>query len=192
MVNLSSSVVIAFGLLLVMAAIVGTFDHKYDYTRRMFKQSFEELPVAFSDIKNLKGTLISLQYNGSHTPAWILTGRWRISDSNDSNNDNSSLKFTANITMVGPNGIGDHKHKLINFKLLNQSFSGSSAILKGTISFTTSGTDPTGISTPILNLPITIKIENLRTMNIDIDKKLVKYHFGESPIFGAVSGTSID
>jgi len=191
-VNLSSSVVIAFGLLLVMAAIVGTFDHKYDYTRRMFKQSFEELPVAFSDIKNLKGTLISLQYNGSHTPAWILTGRWRISDSNDSNNDNSSLKFTANITMVGPNGIGDHKHKLINFKLLNQSFSGSSAILKGTISFTTSGTDPTGISTPILNLPITIKIENLRTMNIDIDKKLVKYHFGESPIFGAVSGTPID
>ena len=144
MVNLSSSVVIAFGLLLVMAAIVGTFDHKYDYTRRMFKQSFEELPVAFSDIKNLKGTLVSLQYNGSHAPAWILTGRWRISDSNDSNNDNSSLKFTANITMVGPNGIGDHKHRLINFKLLNQSFSGSSAILKGTISFTTSGTDPTG------------------------------------------------
>jgi len=192
MVNLSSSVVIAFGLLLVVAAIVGTFDHKYDYTRRMFKQSFEELPVAFSDIKNLKGTLVSLQYNGSHAPAWILTGRWRISDPNDSNNDNSSLKFTANITMVGPNGIGDHKHRLINFKLLNQSFSGSSAILKGTISFTTSGTDPTGISTPILNLPITIKIENLRTMNIDIDKKLVKYHFGESPIFGAVSGTSID
>jgi hypothetical protein len=179
-VNLSSSVVIAFGLLLVTAVVVGTFDHKYDYTRRMFKQSFEELPVAFSDIKNLKGTLVSLQYNGSHAPAWILTGRWKISDSDVSNNDNSILKFTAN------------KHRLINFKLLNLSFSGSSATLRGTISFTTSGTDPTGISTPILNLPITIKIENLRTMNLDIDKKLVKYHFGESPIYGAVSGTSID
>jgi len=191
-VNLSSSAVIAFGLLLVTAVVAGTFDHKYDYTRRMFKQSFEELPVAFSDIKNLKGTLVSLQYNGSHAPAWILTGRWRISDSDVSNNDNSSLKFTANITMVGPNGIGEHKHRLINFKLLNLSFSGSSATLRGTISFTTSGTDPTGTTTPILNLPITIKIENLRTMNLDIDKKLVKYHFGESPIYGAVSGTAID
>jgi hypothetical protein len=43
-----------------------------------------------------------------------------------------------------------------------------------------------------LNLPITIKIENLRTMNLDIDKKLVKYHFGGSPVFGTVSGTSIE
>jgi len=60
------------------------------------------------------------------------------------------------------------------------------------MTFTTSGTDPTSISTTILNLQITIKIENLRNMNIDIDKKLVKYHFGESPIFGAVSGTSND
>ena len=94
--------------------------------------------------------------------------------------------------MVGPNGIGEHKHRLINFKLLNLSFSGSSATLRGTISFTTSGTDPTGTSTPFLNLPITIKIENLRTMNLDIDKKLVKYHFGDSPIYGTVSGTAID
>jgi hypothetical protein len=29
-------------------------------------------------------------------------------------------------------------------------------------------------------------------MNLDIDKKLVKYHFGDSPIYGAVSGTAID
>ena len=113
------------------AVVVGTFDHKYDYTRRMFKQSFEELPVAFSDIKNLKGTLVSLQYNGSHAPAWILTGRWRISDSDVSNNDNSSLKFTANITMVGPNGIGEHKHRLINFKLLNLSFKWQLSHIKG-------------------------------------------------------------
>ena len=61
LVNLSSSVVIAFGLLLVTIVVVGTFDHKYDYTRRMFKESFEELPVALSDIKNLKGNLVSLQ-----------------------------------------------------------------------------------------------------------------------------------
>jgi hypothetical protein len=88
--------------------------------------------------------------------------------------------------------LSEHKHRLINFNLLNLGFSGSSATLRGTISFTTSGTDPIGISTPILNLPITIKIENLRTMNLDIDKQFVKYHFGGSPVFGTVSGTSID
>jgi hypothetical protein len=191
-VNVSSSVVIAFGLLLVTIVVVGTFDHNYDYTRRMFKESFEELPVALSDIKNLKGNLVSLQYNGSHAPAWILTGRWRISDSDVSNNNSSSLKFSANITMVGPNGIDEHKHRLTNFNLLNLNLSASSAILRGTTSFTTSGTDSTGIPTQILNLPITIKIENLRTMNLDIDKKLVKYHFGGSPVFGTVSDTSIE
>jgi hypothetical protein len=34
--------------------------------------------------------------------------------------------------------------------------------------------------------------QNLRTINLDIDKKLVIYHFDEYPIFGTVSGTSID
>jgi hypothetical protein len=94
--------------------------------------------------------------------------------------------------MVGPNGTDEHKHRLTNFNLLNLTLSGSSAILRGTTSFITSGTDSTGIPTQILNLPITIKIENLRTMNLDIDKKLVKYHFGGSPVFGTVSGTSIE
>jgi len=45
---------------------------------------------------------------------------------------------------------------------------------------------------PLLDLPITIKIENLRTMNLDIDKKLVKYPFGGSQKFGTVSGISTD
>ena len=111
-------------------------------------------PCRFFRYKKFKRKSSILQYNGSHAPAWILTGRWRISDYDVSINNSSSLKFSANITMVGPNGIDEHKHRLTNFNLLNLSLSGSSAILRGTISFTTSGTDSIGIPTRILNLPI--------------------------------------
>jgi hypothetical protein len=190
--NILSLVLLSLGLCLLVAAIVGTFNHEYDYTRRIIGESVEAVPISLSDLKNLRGDIISVQVDKSNTPLWILSGKWRIDDLGENNTTNaSSLKLNANITMVGTNGTGGHKHRLINFTLTNLTFSNRLAIMNGSASLETTDNEK-GMPALIMNIPITAKIENLRTISIDIDKKMSNHHFAETPIFGSVVRRSSD
>ena len=187
--NVLSLIAFIFALTLVLAVVLGTFGHQYDYTRRIFRESFEEVPIALSDIKNLKGNIVSVQVDASNIPTWISYGRWKINDpsANSTNNNSSGLKLTANITMVSTNGSSEHRHRITDFKLTNLTFTDKSAIIQGNAAMISSGRGSMGFETVITDLPITAKIENLRAISIDIDKNIVKQRFGKLPIFGTVT-----
>lgn len=187
--NVLSFVALILGVTLVLAVLVGTFAHKYDYTRRIFRESFEEVPIGLSDIKNLKGNIVSVQVDASNMPTWILYGKWKISDSsvNSTTNNSSGLKLTANFTMVSTNGTGEHRHRITDFELTSLTFTNRTATINGNASMISSGRGSMGLEPLITNIPVTVKIENLRTLSIDFDKKIVKDRFGELPIFGTVS-----
>ena len=189
MLNVLSLIAFIFALTLVLAVVLGTFGHQYDYTRRIFRESFEEVPIALSDIKNLKGNIVSVQVDASNIPTWISYGRWKINDpsANSTNNNSSGLKLTANITMVSTNGSSEHRHRITDFKLTNLTFTDKSAIIQGNAAMISSGRGSMGFETVITDLPITAKIENLRAISIDIDKNIVKQQFGKLPIFGTVT-----
>lgn len=187
--NILSIAALTLASILVVAVIVGTFGHHYDYTRRIFRESFEEVPIALSDIKNLKGNIVSIQVDESNNPTWILSGKWKINDpsANLTNNNSSDLKLTANITMVSTNGSGEHRHRITDFKLTNLTFTNKTAIIRGNIAMISSGRGSMGLEPVVTDIPITAKIENLRAMSLDIDKATVKQRFGKLPIFGTVS-----
>lgn len=185
--NAFSVIVLALGLLLVGGVLIGTFDHKYDYSRQLI-QTFEEKPMTVSDIKNLKGNIISIQYDSYGTPAWILTGRWKLVDSS-TNESAPALTFGANITMVGINGTGEHRHRLLDFRMQKMTFNNMTVLIQGTSTLTTSGIDPVSLG-DISKVPITIRIENLRTIIIEIDRHQIKDHFGKFPIYGTIAGIS--
>ncbi|HEX9317875.1 MAG TPA: hypothetical protein VF884_02965 [Nitrososphaeraceae archaeon] len=189
--NLISSVFLGLSLLLVFGVVYATFDHKYDIARPIFQQSFEGRPINISDLKILKGNIVSLQYNGSESPAWILSGRWKlvVLDNNNTNYVKPDIRFTSNITMTNLDGTDSHKHKLTDFKLLNIEFKNRTAIINGTISLVTIGEESqsSNLGQSISGVPISIKIMNIRTIGIYIDKDMVKHHFGESQIYGTVA-----
>jgi hypothetical protein len=185
-VNLVSSIFFAVAILGVLLVINGTFNHKYEVSRPSMQGSLESPSVNLSDIQNLKGNIISLQNNDTNNPAWVLSGKWRmveIPGNNTNTNTNTTaalthnLKFNASITMTSIDGTYDHRHKLVDFKLSNITFQNRDVIINGTISVVTSG-DPSKI--------LGIKIMNLMTIIIDMDKKMVKEHFGNSPMYGKV------
>ena len=188
--NFLSLVVLGVALAGLSLVVVGTFNHKYDYSRPLLQQSFEQEQVDISDIKNLKGIIVSLQYNGSTAPAWMMTGRWAVVDIpvNNSNTTSQNIKFTSNLTMSSLDGLNNHKHKLVDFKLSNMTFLNRTATLTGTVDMTTSGEEIGGYSKErIRNIPVVIKIMNIGMISIELDKNLTKDHFGETPIYGKVN-----
>jgi hypothetical protein len=187
-----SLAILSLGCSLLILAVVGTFNHEYDYTRRVTGSS-EETPIGLANVRNLKGNIISVQVDDTNKPLWILSGKWRIDDlsENETSNNASGLKLGANITMVGTNGTEEHKHKLINFTVTNITFSNRQAIMKGIGSLQTEK-EQIGIPASIANIPITVKIENLRTIAIDIDRDVSNHHFADTSIFGSVTGKSSD
>jgi hypothetical protein len=176
-------------ILLLSAVVVITFVHKYDNTRPILQESFQQIPINISDIENLKGNIVSLQNNDSGMPAWIISGRWKIIETPNDNTTGNKL-FSANLTMVRTDGTSEHRHRLSEFTSSGVELKNRTATINGFTTLTTLGSDASsGIpNTPIKNLPIIIKIFNLRTITIDIDKSKINHHFGNSPIFGTVTG----
>lgn len=62
--NLISSVILGLALLTVSAVAIVTFAHNYDNSRPVLRQSFEDT-ININDIKDLKGNIVSLQFNKS-------------------------------------------------------------------------------------------------------------------------------
>ena len=186
---MNSMSLLIFGIAIsgILLVFNGTFNHKYDYSRPLIGESLELKPINISDIKNLKGNIISLQNNGSIIPAWIISGKWNtlISDNNNETS-NQNINFTANITMAKVDGTNTHMHKLRDFKLSNIMFQNRTSIINGTVTLTTTN-GKVGIPISLSGVPVDIKITNLGTISIDIDRKKVYNHFGDSPIYGTVN-----
>ncbi len=109
--------------------------------------------MTVSDIKNLKGNIISIQYDSYGTPTWILSGRWKVVDLS-TNESTPALTFGANITMVGVNGTGEHRHRLLDFRMQKITFNNMTVLIQGTSSLTKSGIDPVNMRN-ISNITIT-------------------------------------
>jgi hypothetical protein len=92
---------------------------------------------------------------------------------------------------TGKTGTGttDDKHRLSEFKLSYVDFKNGTVIVNDHVTMTTLGADKlSGIGNPsIKDIPILIKIFNVRTITIGIDKNKINSHFGNCPIFGTVT-----
>lgn len=189
--NSFSSIVFGVVLLGLTLVVNGTFNHKYDNSRALIQEKIEQRPVNVTDIMNLKGNIISLQYNDSSVPEWILSGKWQMAPKTDNNTNTNitgtpEIKFSSTITMTSIDGTKTHKHRLTDFKLLNMSFQNRTAIINGTISLVTSEDDFGLIDKRLENVPVGITIMNVNTIRIDMDNNSIKQHFGNLPIYGKV------
>jgi hypothetical protein len=187
--NILSAVVLGLALLVVIMTINATFNHKYDYSRSASEAILPQPDVNISDIKNLKGSIVSLQNNDTSIPAWIVSGKWKInvnSTNMTADNNPEDLKFTCTLSMTDINGISSHKHRFTDFKLTKIDFDKRNSTIDGTITLVTSEDKQGIIDKSLANIPVEIKIINLRTVMVDIDKELVKHHFGNTPIYGKI------
>ena len=183
-----SSIVLGIALLGVLLVVNSTFNHKYDNSRPIVQETSGQVPITVSDLEDLKGNIISLHGNGSIIPAWIVSGKWKIAESpsNSTNTTTGNIKFNASITMTSIDGTNSHRHRLADFKLSNIMFQNKSATINGTISFISSGSNIGIPEESLKQIPISINIMNLRTISINMDNKMIKQHFGNSPIYGKI------
>lgn len=187
--NLTSSILLGIALLGVLLVVNGTFNHKYDNSRPMVQEISGQVPIGVSDLEDLKGNLISLHGNESSIPEWMASGRWKIAESpsNSTNTTTANIEFNASITMTSIDGNNIHRHRLADFELSEIMLQNRSATINGTVSFISSGSD-IGISEKnIEQVPIIIKIMNLRSISISLDNQMIKQHFGNSPIYGRIN-----
>ena len=187
--NLISSIFIVAAILGVSLVVNGAFNHKYDLSRTSIQQ--QQQPINVTNLQNLSGNIISLHKNDTSNPAWIVSGKWKLVQvpniaTNNTNNSNlQNIKFNASIVMESIDGINNHRHRISDFKLSNMTFHNRDAIIDGTVSLTSPGGEQT-LEKNIANIPIRIKIFNLNTITMEMENKMVKEHFGGSPIYGKV------
>jgi hypothetical protein len=187
-VNLISSIFIIITILGVSLVVNATFNHKYDVSQTSAQQ---QQPISVTDIQNLNGNIVSLHKNDTSDPAWIVSGKWKLVqiptiNTNNTNNTNmQNIKFNASIVMESIDGINSHRHRITGFNLSNMTFHNRDVIIDGTVNLTSPGGKQI-LDKEIPNIPITIKIFNLMTITIEMEDKMVKEHFGGSPIYGKV------
>lgn len=189
--NLISSLVLGVALLGVIAVILVTFVHKYDLSRPPISQSLEDTKslekVHLHDISNLTGSIVSLQYNKSSVPFGILSGKWRLAQTNVNDSNSSStphVDFTSTITRTDVDGVSRQRYQLAEFKNLNITLKDNSATINGTVTLIPKQAKANG---EIRSVPLSIKIMNLETIILNLDKEMAKHYFGDTPIFGTVS-----
>ena len=184
--NLVSILLIGVALLGVSLVVNGTFNHEYDLSRTSIQEA-QSLNV--TDIADLKGNIISLHKNDTSDPAWIVSGKWNLGyipgNNTNANTTMQNLKFNASLVMSSVDGTDSHRHRISGLKLTNLTLLHSNVIIDGTFNMTTTG-DKDVLDNDMDNIPATIQIPNLKTIKIEIENKIVKEHFGGTPIYGKV------
>lgn len=184
--NLVSFILIGVALVGVSLVVNGTFNHEYDLSRISIQEA-QSLNV--TDIEDLKGNIISLHKNDTANPAWIVSGKWSLAyiPGNDTNVNATmqNAKFNASLVMSSVDGTDSHRHRISGFKLTNLTFLQANVIIDFTFNMTTTG-DKDVLDNDIDNIPARIQIPNLKTIIIEIDNKMAKEHFGDTPIYGKV------
>jgi hypothetical protein len=189
--NLISSLVLGLALLTVSAVVFVTFVHKYDFSRPPIGQSLEDTrsleKIHLHDISNLTGSIVSLQYNKSSMPFGIVSGKWKLAQThvNDSNSSSTpDIDFTSSITLTDVDGVSRQKYQLTEFKNLNITLKDNSATINGTVTLIPKQAKA---NAEIRSVPLSMKVMNLETIILNLDKELAKHYFGDTPIFGTVS-----
>ena len=174
--------------------IFATFAHKYDISRPILHQSFEDISaskkIQLNDINGLKGNIISLQYNKSSMPAeqFLENGNNR-STTNNTHPIKPNFDFTSNFTLTRVDGLSSLKYQLGEFKNFNIILNGKTVIINGSISLIPKSQKSEVNPNPkVESVPLTIEIMNLKSIIIKIHSDLVKHYLGDTPIYGTVPG----
>jgi hypothetical protein len=166
-------------------------------------------PVPFDQPPSMQGgnfsfgPIASIQNNETGQPAWLVVGFWRgnllsfnettatattaatgaanATTSQDSDGSTPSLAvFNADFRMIMLNGSAPHTHVVTNFILSNVSSNEN-----GTTTYTGSSTVSLREG-PLIGVPTTIKLSG-ELISIFPDPSSVDGHFGDTPIYAAIS-----
>jgi glyoxylase-like metal-dependent hydrolase (beta-lactamase superfamily II) len=122
------------------------------------------------------GTISNLQLEEG-TPAWILSGGWKLR-ATLAGEDDSTATFAAATRMVMPDGMAMHRHEFSDFALESWSDNNGTITFNGTATITLRDGPNEGV-------PISIAVFNSGAIQISIDAAVVD-HFGSDPIYGVV------
>ena len=124
---------------------------------------------------------------------WIQGGVWNLDIVNASNNSramtpNMTAEFTANFTMIKPDGSLSHNHIINNFKSDNVIFAGNDIVITGTSDIHSDS----GIE--YSQVPITVHLMGKKVLGLMIDVNKTGGHFsGDNEMFGTmISGIGLD
>jgi hypothetical protein len=124
---------------------------------------------------------------------WIEGGMWSLNIVNVSNNNrtmtlNMTAEFTANFTMIKPDGSLSHNHIINNFKSDNVIFAGDDIVITGTSDIHSDS----GIE--YSQVPITVHLMGKKVLGLIIDVNKTGGHFsGDNEMFGTmISGFGLD
>jgi hypothetical protein len=124
---------------------------------------------------------------------WIEGGMWNLDIAKMSNNSramtpNMTAEFTANFTMIKPDGSLSHNHIINNFKSDNVIFAGNDIVITGTSDIHSDN----GIE--YSQVPITVHLMGKKVLGLMIDVNKTGGHFsGDNEMFGTmISGFGLD
>jgi hypothetical protein len=146
------------------------------------------------------GTISSIQNDESGNPAWILSGYWKASltedESKENGNQSSSAsnsplamgegmskngQFVSSFEMVMTNGSALHQHKIDNFTLTEMSMpDNNTTVFNGTSTITMK-------DGPVSNVPTSVTDMGNNVVSIYLDPTAINNHFGDTPIYGTIT-----
>jgi hypothetical protein len=138
------------------------------------------------------GSIASIQNDESGNPAWILSGYWKASltdNEEGASNSTSAIgkdmskngKFVASFDMARTNGSALHQHQIDNFTLTEMSMpDNNTAIFNGTSTITMK-------DGPVSNVPTSVTDMGNNVVSIYLDPTAVNNHFGDTPIYGTIT-----
>ena len=91
---MKSSYISGSVLLLSLAMVFVTFAYQYGSTNQIAGQDKSGM---LSETKNFKGNIVSVQNNDSVTQMWIISGRWKLTETpvTSANNSTQNAGFSA-------------------------------------------------------------------------------------------------
>ena len=123
---------------------------------------------------------------------WIQGGLWNLEIKDSSGKDmkypNMSATFSANFTMIKPDGSLSHNHLINNFTSNNVIFAGNDIVVTGVSSILSDN------GTEYAQVPITIHLMGKKVLGLMIDVNKTGGHFSSSnEMFGTlISGIGLD
>ncbi|WP_186434114.1 hypothetical protein [Candidatus Nitrosocosmicus arcticus] len=123
---------------------------------------------------------------------WIQGGLWNLEIKDSSGKDmkypNKSATFSANFTMIKPDGSLSHNHLINNFTSNNVIFAGNDIVVTGVSSIHSDN------ATEYAQVPITIHLMGKKVLGLMIDVNKTGGHFSSSnEMFGTlISGIGLD
>jgi len=146
------------------------------------------------------GTISSIQNDENGNPAWVLSGYWKASVTEDETGENGNQsssasnstsamgkdmskngQFVASFDMVRTNGSALHQHQIDNFTLTEISMpNNNTAVFNGTSTVTMK-------DGPVSNVPTSVTGMDDNVVSIYLDPSAVNNHFGDTPIYGTIT-----